>query len=503
MALRVYNTLTHKKEPFEPITPGKVGIYLCGPTVYKPSHIGHAVGPIIFDVIKKYLVHLGYEVKFVVNITDVDDHLIEESAIQDTTVVELAERITKSYLDSMDRLGIHSIDIMPKASEHIGDIIKTIERLIERDVAYPSNGDVYFDVTKDDDYGKLSNRKIDDQTSDRQLEGQQKRNPGDFALWKSAKPHEPADVRYDSPWSSGRPGWHIECTAMSARYLGETFDIHGGGMDLLFPHHENEIAQAESASGKPFVKYWMHHGLTRFNTKKISKSDVEMQDALRKMTLSTLLDTYGGELLRYFVLSTHYRRPIEFSDQEIESKKRGLVAFHRLFERIERVCGQTAYTNPSTSADEWAGADKGDFEEFAKDVDQFIVRFHEAMTDDFNTAAAIASMFELNTRINRFVEQEKLEGSDHAAAQSVAFAAARALVELGRMLGVFMAPPEAAGGGGDELVGKLMGVLIEARAEARKAKQFALADLIRDRLTEAGVALEDRTDGTSWQVTGG
>ncbi|MDO8630244.1 MAG: cysteine--tRNA ligase, partial [Phycisphaerales bacterium] len=341
MSLVVYNTLTRKKEPFEPVTPGKVGIYLCGPTVYKPSHVGHAVGPIIFDAIKRYLVFRGYKVTWVVNITDVDDKLIVEARKQETTTFALAERVTKDYLAAMKLLHVDGIDIMPKASESMGDIIGVIQRLMDNGCAYVSGGDVYFDVARDADYGKLSNRRLDDQEGQRDLRSGEKRNAGDFALWKGAKPEEPEEVKFDSPWGKGRPGWHIECSAMAQRYLGETFDIHGGGLDLIFPHHENEIAQSESANDKPFAKYWLHNGLTRVNTKKISKSDAspEMVAVLAKMTLHNLLAAYPPELIRFFVLSTHYRRPIEYSEEEIESKRKGLDTFYRLFERVERLCG--------------------------------------------------------------------------------------------------------------------------------------------------------------------
>jgi len=500
MGIRVYNTLTKEKEPFETIEPGKVGIYVCGPTVYKPCHIGHAVGPIVFDVIKRYLTHRGYAVTMVVNITDVDDKLIDEAAVQETTVSALAARMTKNYLSAMKTLGIDTIDHMPKAVDHIREIVKMIERLIARDAAYVDDGSVYFDVTADADYGKLSNRKSDDQQSQRDVEGGDKRHAGDFALWKAAKPHEPAEVRFDSPWGPGRPGWHIECSAMSVCYLGETFDIHGGGMDLIFPHHENEIAQSETAHGKPFAKYWMHHGLTRFNTKKVSKSDANMADALKKMTLSRLLEEHGGELIRYFVLSTHYRRPIEFSDAEIESKRRGLSSFHRLFDRIERVCGKSPYDDPTTSLNVWQQTDKRLSESFAGDVDGFVARFFTAMDDDFNTAAAIASMFECATRINRFVEESGLESADgeRAADRSVVYASAQTLMSLGRLHGLFIKAPEA-GGAGDELVEQLMQILIAARGEARKAKQFGIGDMIRDELAKAGVTLEDRPDGTLWR----
>jgi cysteinyl-tRNA synthetase len=265
MSLRVYDTLTREKQLFVPVRPGKVGMYLCGPTVYKPSHIGHMVGPVIFDAIKRYLKYKGFDVTWVVNITDVDDKLIDAAAKQNTTVHELAEKYTAEYLDCLSRFGIESIDRFPKASEHISDIIEMTEKLVTGGFAYASEGNVWFDVAKDADYGKLSNRKVEEQESGmRALEGHGKRNPADFALWKSAKPGEPA---WDSPWGKGRPGWHIECSAMSVKYLGETFDIHGGGMDLMFPHHENELAQTESATGKPFARYWLHNGLTRVKTK--------------------------------------------------------------------------------------------------------------------------------------------------------------------------------------------------------------------------------------------
>jgi cysteinyl-tRNA synthetase len=271
MSLRLYNTLTRQKDLFEPVRPGKVGMYLCGMTVYKPPHIGHMVGPVIFDALKRYLQYKGFEVSWVVNITDVDDKLIDAAAEQKTTVPQLAELHTKNYKDALLALGVDTIDHFPKASEHIGDIVAMTQALVDRGFAYPADGNVWFDVTKDADYGKLSNRKLADaEGGGRALEGAGKRNPADFALWKAAKPGEP---QWDSPWGPGRPGWHIECSAMSCKILGPTFDIHGGGMDLLFPHHENELAQSECANGRPFARYWLHNGLTRINTKKISGSD--------------------------------------------------------------------------------------------------------------------------------------------------------------------------------------------------------------------------------------
>ena len=505
MGLVIYNTLTRKKEPFEPVVPGKVGIYLCGPTVYKPSHIGHAVGPIIFDAIKRYLVFRGYDVTWVVNVTDVDDKLIIEAEKQGTTTQELAERIGGDYLKAMKTLYVEGVDIMPKASEHMGDIIGMIQTLQEGGFAYESGGDVYFDVTKDDDYGKLANRRLDEQAGQRELQSGDKKHPGDFALWKAAKEEEPEEVKFDSPWGKGRPGWHIECSAMSTRYLGETFDIHGGGLDLIFPHHENEIAQSECCTQKTFAKYWMHHGLTKMNTKKISKSDTdpEMVAALMKITLANLLDEYPGELIRFFVLSTQYRRPIEYSEAEIDSKRKGLDSFYRLFERVERLCG----TSPYADVTPLSGGNGSP----AKPVGitnaalmaagtELVEHFTKAMDDDFNTAGAIAAMFDYAPTINRFIEQEKLEADARDADKADVLAATKHLIATGRLIGLFIEPQVKAAAGDDELTDSVMQVLIQIRQHLRKKKDFETADMIRDLLTERKITLEDRPDGTLWRV---
>lgn len=497
MSIQVYNTLTRRKSPLETEQPGKVGMYLCGPTVYKPSHIGHAVGPVIFDAIKRYLVHRGYDVNWVVNITDVDDKLIVEAGKQGVTTFQLAERITKDYLAAMAELHVDTIDIMPKASEHMGEIIEIIETLIEKDYAYESAGDVYFDVRKDDDYGKLSNRNLDEQEGHRELQSGEKRNPGDFALWKAAKADEPDEVKFSSPWGDGRPGWHIECSAMAGRYLGKTFDIHGGGMDLVFPHHENEVAQSESAYGQTFARYWMHHGLTRVNTKKISKSDAspEMQAALTKMTLHNLLDAYPGELIRYFILNTHYRSPIEYSEAEIESRRKGLVQFYRLFERVERATGASPYEGvaPLDARPEIADG------ELRSHCDGQQAAFEQAMDDDFNTGTAIASMFEFAAGVNRFVEQNGLDDGGTDVQKQDLLNATRHLVATARLIGLFIDPP-AKSGGDNELTDKVMRVLIEVRAHLRGKKDFETADLIRDRLAENKIVLEDRGGETNWRV---
>src|SRR6266404_1022383 len=345
MALRVYNTLSRQKEPFETVQRGKVGMYLCGPTVYKPSHVGHMVGPVIFDTVKRYLVYLGYQVSFVVNITDVDDKLIVQAQKQNTTVSELAERVTADYCRNLERLNVTGIDHMPRATQHIGEITRMIQGLIGKGFAYPANGDVYFDVTRDEDYGKLCHRDPEQLEAGARIEvSERKRNPGDFALWKGAKPGEP---RWDSPWGPGRPGWHIECSAMSMRLLGPTIDIHGGGLDLQFPHHENELAQSESYTAVPFARFWMHNGLMKVGTGKMAKSQGN------EIVVTELLQRRPAETLRFFLLTTHYRRPIDYSEERLDEVQRGLEGFYRFFERYQRITGGTFYAIEAPNANSW------------------------------------------------------------------------------------------------------------------------------------------------------
>jgi len=340
MTLRVYSTLSRTKELFEPVRPGKVGMYLCGPTVYKEPHIGHMVGPVIFDAIKRYLSYKGYDVTWIVNITDVDDKLIEAAALHNTTMKDLAELHTRQYMECLSLLGIESIDAFPKASEHLPEIIDICRKLVEHGKAYVSDGNVWFDVSKDEDYGKLSHRSVAEQEAGtRTLEGSGKKNPADFALWKAAKPGEPS---WDSPWGKGRPGWHIECSAMSMKFLGPTIDIHGGGLDLMFPHHENELAQSESFTGKTFTKFWLHNGLTKVSTKTAAgqwRSEDMHASSGNAIGARQLIERHGPELFRYMLLCTHYRRPIDFSDDVVAAAGRGLATFTRLAERIERLTG--------------------------------------------------------------------------------------------------------------------------------------------------------------------
>jgi cysteinyl-tRNA synthetase len=502
MTLRVYNTLSKQKDLFEPVRPGKVGIYLCGPTVYKSPHIGHMVGPVIFDAVKRYLQYKGYEVHWIVNITDVDDKLINAANKAGTTMKEMAEKHMQEYFDCLSDFGITGVDRFPKASEHIGDIIDLCEKLIAGSAAYAADGNVWFDVTKDGDYGKLSNRRLEDQEAgNRTLEGTGKKNAADFALWKSAKPGEPA---WDSPWGKGRPGWHIECSAMSMKYLGPTFDIHGGGMDLMFPHHENELAQSETATGQTFARFWMHNGLTKVRTKAASgewKTDDihETSGNAASVRARELLDTYGPDLLRYLLLSTHYRRPIEFTEEALANCKKGMSVFSRLFERIERLTGEPLTPN-SPSAESIAAPllDSEHGGPFLRDILNLKIKFLEMMDDDFNTAGATAVLHEMAGEANSFIERHELERTRADELLKAVAAATSTLRNLGSLLGL-MRNKQTAGKKDDQLTSDLMALLIKLRQEARRDKNFALADGIRNGLTGIGVTLEDRADGTVWR----
>jgi cysteinyl-tRNA synthetase len=492
MALRVYNTLTRQKEPFQTVRPGQVSMYVCGPTVYKPSHLGHMVGPVIFDTVKRYLAYAGYQVTLVVNITDVDDKLIVEAGKQKTTVPELAERVTGDYLNCLKRLHVTGIDHFPRATQHIGDILEIIGGLIAEGHAYPAGGDVYFDVTRDPDYGKLCHRDPEQLEAGARIEvSERKRNPGDFALWKSAKPGEP---KWESPWGPGRPGWHIECSAMSMRLLGQTLDIHGGGLDLQFPHHENELAQSESYSGVPFVRYWMHNGLMKTGDDKMSKSKGN------EIVVSELLKRHEPETLRFFLLSTHYRRPIDYSEDRLHEVRRGLEGFYRLFERFQRITGASFHElQAPTRAGSFDAA--GTHTEFLAEVARLREGFLQHMDDDFNTGGAIGVLYELLTTLNRFADTQRLEEGKAAAALLNDFRRGMVVLkELSQILGIFHEAPAPKTGGQDEVLQGVMQLLIDLRAEARKSKNFALADQIRQRLAKLNITLEDRPGGTEWRL---
>jgi len=521
MALRVYNTLTRQKEPFQTVQPGRVGMYVCGPTVYKPSHVGHMVGPVIFDTVKRFLTYLGYKVTWVVNITDVDDKLIVEAPKQNTTVPELAERVTADYCRNLERLGVTGIDYMPRATHYIGEIICMIQGLIEEDYAYPAGGDVYFDISKDDDYGKLCNRDPEQLEAGARIEvSEKKRNPGDFALWKGAKPGEP---QWESPWGPGRPGWHIECSAMSMKLLGVTLDIHGGGLDLQFPHHENELAQSESFSRAPFVRYWMHNGLMRIEGEKVSKTREEEQKKKATLVVSEVLEKHEPETLRFLLLNTHYRSPIEYGENRLNEVRRSLEGFYRIFERYQRITGRSFYElkAPTTRA-ESPSKDLGGASPWFASWWSFV----EHMEDDFNTGGAIGVLYELLNRLNRFADEKKIEAGGTAADVEEFSRGVLVLRELSQILGLFHELPAVKTGDNDQLVAGLVQLLIDLRNEAahqtgdndqlvpglvqrlidlrneaRKAKNFALGDQVRKRLAELKITLEDRPGGkTDWRL---
>ncbi len=424
-----------------------------------------------------------------VNITDVDDKLIVQAQKDGTTVKELAEQVTRDYLACLEALGVvqgeGGIDAMPRATEHIGEIIRITTGLIEKGFAYPSGGDVYFDVTRAADYGKLSHRDPEELVAGARVEASTlKRNPGDFALWKSSKPGEPS---WQSPWGPGRPGWHIECSAMSMKYLGEHFDIHGGGLDLVFPHHENEVVQSESYTGVPFASYWLHNGLLTKDGKKISKSDPGTI-----VLMSDLLKAHAPDTLRALLLSSHYRRPIDYGPTRLEEIERGLQTFYRAFERFEEQTGKSFYTLEASTRRDASAGDSSLPDEIVEHRQQFL----EAMDDDFNTGGALGELFEIAHAVNRIAATAEAATS----AAPAYLAAVTVLRELSQILGLFRQPPARPEVNGDSLTEPLLELLLELRTRLRKEKNFALADEIRKRLTALGVVLEDRPDGTRWRV---
>jgi len=512
--LQVYSTLSRKKEPF-PKQPGEaVSMYVCGPTVYKPSHIGHMVGPVIFDTVKRYLAYLGYKVTWVVNITDVDDKLIARAKELGTTVHVLAETMTADYFECLKKLNVTGIDHFPKATEHISGMVAMIEALIAKGHAYAAGGDVYFEVTRDGDYGKLCNRTVEDVEP---ALGAKKRNPGDFALWKAAKPDEPPEVQFPSPWGVGRPGWHIECSAMSLALLGETLDIHGGGLDLTFPHHENELAQSECCNGAPFAKIWMHNGLLKLKDKD-GKEDKMAGSLGNVLNVAEALKHVPGGALRFFMLQTHYRSPIDLGLWDWNNKTKpipdGLLSakaafetFQRFAERVERVLGTGFAERPGLIA---GGATVN--LKFAA----ALRKFERFMNDDFNTGGAVGLLFELVTGMNKLADDAQLEIAGRGTAQALQeFSEGVGLIrDITGILGLELTAPKVELAGGDELVAGLMQLILDLRANLRtdakaaakdnplKKAMFDQTDLIRSRLSLLNVTLEDRPAGTTWRVGG-
>jgi len=519
MPLRVYNTLSRQKEEFQTVEPGKVSMYLCGPTVYKPAHIGHMVGPVIFDTIKRYLTYAGYNVTWVVNITDVDDKLINRAKEKGITVEALAKEMTQDYFDNLKTMAVDGIDHFPYATQHIKEMQEIIATLIEKGFAYPLEGDVYFNCTKDEDYGKLSGRSLEQMLSGTRAETHGgKRHPADFALWKGSKPGEPA---WESPWGPGRPGWHIECSAMAKKILGDSIDIHGGGLDLMFPHHENELAQSESCTGKPFARYWMHNGLmqasgsagkvggghdkqgdkpTDLTAAKEAQEANKLAGSKGAASVKELFAKHDPETIRFFLLATHYRSPIDFSDERIEETGKALEGFHRLFETYERAAGQSFYSIPVATTRSESGELTGEPASFYQELNDLRRRYLESMDDDFNTGGAVGVLFDLRKTLNAFISEHKLDSANPDKKLLVPLQSGMAMLkELALILGVFRNARQKTVSADDGILDGLMQLVIQIRADARKNKNFAVADLIRNKLNELKITLEDRTDQTFWR----
>ncbi|MFZ2948668.1 MAG: cysteine--tRNA ligase [Desulfuromonadaceae bacterium] len=492
MALRVYNTLTSEKELFVPLVPGKVGMYVCGVTVYDYCHIGHARAGVVFDIIYRYLKYAGYDVTYVRNYTDIDDKIINRANQEGTDYRSIADRYIQAFDEDMARLGLAKPTVEPKATDHIDGIIGIIEALVAKGHAYVSGGDVYYAVETFPGYLKLSGRNLEEMQAGARVEiGDKKRHPMDFALWKGSKPGEPW---WQSPWGNGRPGWHIECSAMSMEFLGKTFDIHGGGKDLVFPHHENEIAQSEGANGCRFVRYWLHNGFVNINSEKMSKSLGNF------FTIREVLKKYDPETLRFFILSAHYRSPIDFSDQNLDEAQSGLERIYSCLSALDDVLGGQPLSAEIAVIENLSRVGQ----ELQEKVDSFIPRFVEAMDDDFNSAQALGVLFETVRGANRFLAETK---EFTPLSLSLIARVRHLLVEAGNVLGLFSTTPslwlegiKAAKAGQIDMSPDEIERLIAERAEARAAKNFKRGDEIRDLLLARGIVLLDSAQGTVWNV---
>jgi len=464
VSLRIYNTLTREKESFAPLTAGRVGMYVCGVTVYDVAHVGHARGALVFDVIRRHLAYRGYRVRFVKNFTDIDDKMIARAAESGIAVAELAERHIAGYRRDMAALGVQPPDVEPRATEHIPQMIALVERLLAAGVAYVVDGDVDFEVRRFPGYGRLSHRDLDELRAGARVEvDERKRDPLDFALWKAAKPGEPA---WPSPWGPGRPGWHIECSAMSMEYLGPSFDLHGGGEDLIFPHHENEIAQSEATTGVPFVRCWVHNAFVNLAAEKMSKSRGNI------LTVEDIVKRHEPDAIRLALIGKHHRNPLEFDEARLEEAARALERFRSLFEGADGADGA-----PAPEAVRVA-------------VEAAEQQFGDAMDDDFNTPQALAALFELA----RTLQAIRATGGPGTVRPGV-----EALRRLGGVLGLFQGGAPA---GPPADVRREIERLVRIRDDARRRRQWAEADAVRAQLVALGVAIEDTPAGTQWRWRG-
>ena len=480
MSLVIYNTLARKKEPFVPLHDGEVRMYVCGPTVYSDSHLGHGKTYVNFDTIVRYLRYLGYRVLYAQNITDVghlldsgEDRMLKGAEREHMQPMQLAELYTRRYFRDMDRLNVQRPDISPRATGHVPEMIELTQTLIDKGYAYVANGSVYFSVRKFEEYGKLSGRRVDDLQAGTRVDAMaEKHSPEDFALWKRAEPEH--IMRWNSPWGEGFPGWHVECSAMSAKYLGQPFDIHGGGVENKFPHHECEIAQSEAATGKDFARYWLHNGMLMISGEEMHKSLGNF------VTLEQACERWDPMAIRFFILLSHYRGPLDLTEDSLDAAARGLNRLLSAIAGVRRKLGTSKEGDPAPPVQEALAAAQAQFE--------------ESMNDDFNTAGAIAALFDLTRSVNTWLNQEEplSKGS---------WKAIEALYDhlLGDVLGVLTDTVEAHAGAG--LTNDLVALLLGTRAELRQAKQYAIADDIRDRLTDMGVELKDGPEGTTWSLS--
>jgi len=491
MTIKLYNTLTRKREIFRPVQEGKIGIYTCGITAYDVCHVGHARSAVVFDVITKYLRYRGYEVIFVKNFTDVDDKIIQKSKAAGVDIADIAERYIREHNEDMDRLGVARPSFSPRATEHISGMVGLIQQLMEKGLAYAVEGDVYYAVENFRPYGKLSGRNLDEMMAGARVDvNEKKKNPLDFALWKASKEGEPW---WESPWGRGRPGWHIECSVMSRRFLGDTFDIHGGGEDLIFPHHENEIAQSEGATGKPLARYWIHNGFVKINSEKMSKSLNNF------FTIQDMLKAYHPEVLRLFLLQSHYRSPVDFSEDSLAESRTGMDRFYSTLKRIKDLL---AVPRPGM-VEKPSNLSEGNRQQYEK-LSSLPGQFIEAMDDDFNTPKALGHVFETVRLMNGFMAEKGFVSSAETAlilknAQDI-------LTDVGNVLGLFRVDPnlyfkedrerEMAKRGLD--MAEIETLIAERRA-ARAARNWHRADEIRDILADKNIALEDSPMETTWK----
>jgi len=472
MAIRIYNTLTRRKEELVPLEPNKIKMYVCGPTVYDYFHIGNARPFVMYDIFRRYLIYRGFEVKYVMNLTDIDDKIIKKANEEHVPASEIAEKYTRAFYEDIEKLGIMRADHYPRATESIPNMIKLVEILIEKGIAYVVDGDVYYEVAKFKDYGKLSGKNIEELKSGARIEvDDRKKSPLDFALWKAAKPGEPS---WDSPWGKGRPGWHIECSVMSMTYLGETLDIHAGGSDLIFPHHENEIAQSEGATGKPFARYWMHNGFLNIEGEKMSKSLGNF------FTAREIMEKYHPAVIRMFFLLKHYRSPINFSEERIREAQKALERISTAMENIKLALAEIDVKNLKKNG------------ELSAAVQHLKQQAIDELDDDFNTAGALAAVFDLVREANLILNKGTLTEAELFDLSQIK----ETIEEFDQFLGI-LSYAESKQASISEA--PLIELLIDIRKKLRDNKHWALADEIRDRLFEMGIELKDRPDKTTWQ----